>query len=510
MSPNIPFCTPEYFLDQQKDEKSNAANAEARLTDAANARATNDPTIVDFDGPQDPSIAINWKPREKWVLIFVLSSMTFITALASAMFAPGVPQLMGEFGSKNTVLASLVVSIYILGNAFGPILLAPLSELYGRSPIYHVTNISFVIFTVACALSSSLNMLIVFRFLQGTAGSAAIALGGGTVADLFIQEERGKAIALWAMCPLLGPVVGPIGGGFLSASLGWRWVFWVLAIAASVVMVSYFIFVPETYSLVILQRKTVRLRKELNNPHLKSRMDSGLSLKVAFRQAIIRPLNMLLFSPIVGSLATLSAVVYGYLYLVFTTITDVFESNYGFSPNIVGLTFIGVGLGMMAGVAAFGGLSDRILVSKARANGGEMKPEYRLSIMIPGGLCTPIGFFIYGWTAEKHVFWLAPILGTSLIGAGVMAYFIPIQSYLLDAFTVHAASALAANAIWRSIVGALIPLAGLPMYNALGLGWGNSLLGFVSVILIPVPMAISVYGERIRKSARFNIEGVNP
>lgn len=319
-----------------------------------------------------------------------------------------------------------------------------MAELYGRSPIYHVTNISFVIFTVACALSSSLNMLIVFRFLQGTAGSAAIALGGGTVADLFIQEERGKAIALWAMCPLLGPVVGPIGGGFLSASLGWRWVFWVLAIAvslylcpdslwnctlsricqASVVMVSYFIFVPETYSLVILQRKTVRLRKELNNPHLKSRMDSGLSLKVAFRQAIIRPLNMLLFSPIVGSLATLSAVVYGYLYLVFTTITDVFESNYGFSPNIVGLTFIGVGLGMMAGVAAFGGLSDRILVSKARANGGEMKPEYRLSIMIPGGLCTPIGFFIYGWTAEKHVFWLAPILGTSLIGAGVMAYFV--------------------------------------------------------------------------------------
>ena len=76
-------------------------------------------------------------------------------------------------------------------------------------------------------------MLIVFRLLQGTAGSAAIALGGGTVADVFIQEERGKAIALWAMCPLLGPVVGPVMGGFISASLGWRWVFWVLAIAVS-------------------------------------------------------------------------------------------------------------------------------------------------------------------------------------------------------------------------------------------------------------------------------------
>ena len=80
------------------------------------------------------------------------------------------------------------------------------------------------------------------------------------------------------------------------------------------------------------------------------------------------------------------------------------------------------------------------------------------------------------------------------------------QAYLLDAFTVHAASALAANAIWRSIVGALIPLAGLPMYSALGLGWGNSLLGFISILLIPVPMAILVYGERIRKNARFDVD----
>ena len=108
-----------------------------------------------------------------------------------------------------------------------------MAELYGRSPVYHLTNISFVIFTIACALSLSLNMLITFRFLQGTVGSAAIALGGGTVADVFIQEEWGKAIALWAMCPLLGPVVGPIMGGFLSASLGWRWDFWVLAIMVS-------------------------------------------------------------------------------------------------------------------------------------------------------------------------------------------------------------------------------------------------------------------------------------
>ena len=189
-------------------------------------------------------------------------------------------------------------------------------------------------------------------------------------------------------------------------------------------MVAYFFFVPETYSVVILQRKTVRLRKKLNNPLLRSKLDSGLSPRDAFRRAIVRPLKMLVFSPIVALLSTLSAVVYGYLYLVFTTITSVFEKNYGFSPDVVGLTFVGVGLGMIICVATFGAISDRILIRKARANNGELKPEYRLSIIVPGGLCTPIGLFIYGWTAQYRVFWLVPIIGTSLIGAGVMAYFV--------------------------------------------------------------------------------------
>ena len=104
-------------------------------------------------------------------------------------------------------------------------------ELYGRSPIYNSTNVLFVVFTIACAVSSSLNMLIGFRLLQGMAGSAVITLGGGTVSDLFVQEERGKAIAIWSICPLLGPIVGPVMGGFLSTAVGWRWIFWVLTIA---------------------------------------------------------------------------------------------------------------------------------------------------------------------------------------------------------------------------------------------------------------------------------------
>ena len=150
------------------------------------------------------------------------------------MFAPGVPEVMSEFHSTNKELASFVVSVYILGYAFGPLLVAPLSELYGRLPIYHVCNVLFVIFTIACAVSSNLSMLIAFRFLEGCVGSAPLTIGGGTIADMIVQEKRGKSMAIWAMGPLLGPVIGPVAGGFLTQAKGWRWVFWVIAIAVRV------------------------------------------------------------------------------------------------------------------------------------------------------------------------------------------------------------------------------------------------------------------------------------
>lgn len=149
------------------------------------------------------------------------------------MFAPGVPDVMKEFNSNNEQLASFVVSIYILGYAFGPLAVAPLSELYGRLPIYHVCNILFVVFTIACALSTNLSMLIGFRFLEGLFGSCPLTIGGGTIADMIVQEKRGGVIAIWALGPLMGPVVGPVTGGYLSQAKGWRWVFWVIAMAVS-------------------------------------------------------------------------------------------------------------------------------------------------------------------------------------------------------------------------------------------------------------------------------------
>lgn len=246
------------------------------------------------------------------------------------------------------------------------------------------------------------------------------------------------------------------------------------------------------------------LRKETGNENLRSKLDPGISTRDYFIRAIIRPTKMLLFSPIVLTLSVYMAVVYGYLYLLFTTLTLVFEKGYGFSSGTVGLAFLGIGLGSMLGLAIFGIVSDKIV--KRMSAKGEMKPEYRLPPLIPGSLLVPIGLFWYGWTAETHQHWILPIIGTMWVGFGLLATFMPIQTYLVDAFTIYAASAIAASTVLRSLVGAFLPLAGPSLYSALGLGWGNSLLGFIALAMAPSSWIFFKYGERIRKNPRFQVE----
>lgn len=302
-----------------------------------------------------------------------------------------------------------------------------MSELYGRSIVYHVSNVGFVAFLVACALAPDLNSLVVFRFFCGCFGASPLTNGGGSIADIIRQEKRGSAMAAFSIGPLLGPIIGPVAGGFLTEAKGWRWVFWVLAMVAGAVTVAMLLLMRETYAPVILQRKTARLRKETGNELLRSKLDIGLSPRDHFYRSIIRPLKMLIRSPIVALFAVYIAVVYGYLYLMFTSMTQVFQETYHFSTSITGLVFLGMGVGSMAGLAYFSTTSDRYIQKMSKKEGQGMKPEYRLKQLPVGAFLLPGGFFLYGWTAQYHVHWIVPIIGTGVIGMGNIIIFMSLQ-----------------------------------------------------------------------------------
>lgn len=147
-------------------------------------------------------------------------------------------------------------------------------------------------------------------------------------------------------------------------------------------------------------------------------------------------------------------------------------------------------------------------------------------MMIFLGPLIPAGLFWYGWSAQAHTHWIVPIIGTSFVGFGILGIFVcvcrfslsslslisvllfafqwanpnklPAQTYLVDAYTRYAASAIAANTLLRSILGSMVPLFGYKMYESLGLGWGNSLLGFIAIAFLPLPVLFYKFGERIR------------
>lgn len=209
--------------------------------------------------------------------------------------------------------------------------------------MYHTANILFIVFSVLCAVSSNIHMLVAFRFFNGMA-VAAVTLNPSVVGDLFVQEERGSVLAVMMGPSLLGAISAPVIGAFVDQAKGWRWVFWLAAIAGAAIELGFLLFFRESYKVVILKRKAKRLRKQNGDPEYRSSYDHSEHSKAKlFRLAIVRPVQTLVHSPIVLFLSSYVAVVYGYAYLVMSTITEVFEANYSVTEGTVGLMFLGRG-----------------------------------------------------------------------------------------------------------------------------------------------------------------------
>ncbi|AEO58214.1 hypothetical protein MYCTH_2118654 [Thermothelomyces thermophilus ATCC 42464] len=462
--------------------------------------------IVGWDEPEteDPENPMNWSALVKWANILILSVIGFLVPLVSSMMAPAVQLIMDDYQTTSTAFATFSVSVFVLGFASGPLLWAPLSELYGRVPVYHATNLLFLVFTLCCAHAPGQGAFLAFRFLSGFAGAAPIANGSGSIADLVPKEQRGKFVSAWSVGTILGPMIGPIIGGFVAETAGWRWMFWSISIAIGAVTILSFCVLRETYPPVLLGRKAARLRRETGDDRYRSKLASGIGSAELFRRSIVRPSRMLLCCPAVTILCAYVAVLYGTLYLLFATYSFVFGTVYAFSPSAAGLVFLPGGAGTLLGLAYMARFSDRTIAKRAAAataTATMATPEDRLPLVVtlPGALAFPAGLFLYGWSVECRVHWAVPLLGTAVTGFGSILVFVGIQTYLIDAFEKYAASAVGANTVLRGTVGALLPLSGLDLYHALGWGWGNSLLAFLALALAPVPLLFGRYGARIRK-----------
>ncbi|EHK41305.1 hypothetical protein TRIATDRAFT_84876 [Trichoderma atroviride IMI 206040] len=488
----------------EEDIEKTAADAAAQFhtKDATENAETpwNEEFLVVF-GPDDQENPLNWSSKVKWGVTAAVSSTGFIRIMVSTMMAPAIETIAEEL-HMTPIESTMALSVYVLATALGPMVIGPLSEVYGRKSIYHVTNIWFLVWNLICGFGHSKGLLIAARFLAGFGASAVFSLAYGVLGDVWPPEKRGRSLSLYLLIPLTGAAVGPIVGGFIVQYSTWRWMFWSTAIFQAVLEVSSLTVFHESYAPVLLRRRAEKRRQETGDSRYHSEIEkreSGRSTAWKIRRSLTRPVRLLMFHSIIQMDAILEGINYGLLYFTLSSFSTLYVNAYGESVAISGLHYIAICLGEILGSQICGPLMDYLFTRLKSRDGSTRVPELRIPLMLPSALLTPIGFLLYGWAAKYHLFWLVLDIGALLLSLGMQVFGTTMRAYVMDAYDEHVSSASAATQLLKSLLAFAFPLFSDSMYRALGYGWGNSLLAFLSIgITIPSICILWYYGARLR------------
>ena len=342
----------------------------------------------------------------------------------------------------------------MLGFAVGPLLWAPLSELYGRQLVHAISFGGLSVFNAGAAAAQNIQTLIILRFFAGVFGAAPFTNAGAIVADIFMADQRGLA----------------------------------------------------TYAPVLLRRRAARLSQATGRVY-RSRIDlekgGESSARKAFRTAILRPWALLFLEPIVLLLSIYMSIVYGTLYLLFAAYPIVYQELRGWSEGVGGLAFLGIAVGMI--LALLYGFVENIRYRHVvgTAPSSPPAPETRLIPAMIGGPAIPIALFWFAWTNGPSVHWIVSVIAGAPFGFGMVLIFVSIKNYLVDSYTTYAASALAGGVILRSFFAAAFPLFTQYMFRNLGVHWASSIPAFLSLICPPLPFVFYAFGPKIREKSRY-------
>ncbi|KAJ5412716.1 hypothetical protein N7465_005021 [Penicillium sp. CMV-2018d] len=346
-----------------------------------------------------------------------------------------------ELHMDSPLDAVLVLSTFVLTYCLGPLILGPLSEIFGRAAVLHSGNSFYLIFNLVCGFARNKGELLASRLLSGIGGGGGLVVGADIISDCFRKEERGWVISIYNLGLVFGPSLGAVT---------WRWAFWATSIFDEALIVLGLLVMEETYPPVILARRKAKMLKtaSTNSPLLKTPYEKpDQTVGQLYRNSLLRPLHLLRVQPIVQFLAIFYAYLYGLMYLV------------------------------------CGFLADPIYRVLKKKHGEIGKPEFRVVLMFPASVLAPVGLLWYGWGAQAVTHWIVPDLGIGLFAGAAMILFQCTSAYLYEAFTLYAASATGAVYILRGLTGFGFPLFGPRMYQSLGYGWGTTMLALVAVVM---------------------------
>ncbi|KAK3678914.1 hypothetical protein LTR78_001367 [Recurvomyces mirabilis] len=487
----------------QVHESTDLEKSATKETQTTHEPVTRTMTAQDWSGPDDPDNPQNWTLFKRAMHIFPIAFLSFAVTAGSSMITPATPEIARHFEVSRTA-SILSLSLFVLGLGLGPTIAAPLSEKFGRSAVYKSIGPVYMLFIVGSGFTKSFGGLLVCRLLAGMAGGPVLAVGAGTNADLFPPQTRAVSSTFYVMAPFLGPALGPVIGGFAAQFKGYKWTQWCTIFIA---IASYAFILPmhETYKKIILKRRAKKLG--IAPPPAPQLSALGYA-KMLLTITIARPVTMLCTEPIVFFLSLYTAFTFSVLFAFFAAFPYTFESVYHFQTWQYGLTFLGIGIGVLLAAASAIFIDRTVYMKKhhqaVKEGRRQARPEHRLYAAMIGAFGVPVGLFWFAWSARQDVHWIVPVIGGIPFAWGNLMIFVSAALYLIDVYgPMNGASAMAANGLARYGLGAAFPLFAFQMYQRLGIGWATSLLGFISLGLLPIPFVFFKFGPTIRAKSRY-------
>lgn len=428
--------------------------------------------LLDWDSPDDKGNPQNWSKWKKAFHLYVLSELGLATTVGTSSFSPAIEGVANHFHVSH-VAATIPLTIYVLGQALGPCLAAPLSETYGRKGVFLITTPIALLFTLGSGFSHNYATLCVLRFLAGLFGSPSLSVGGGIIVDIFNPIDRSAASFFWVGLAMVGTGLGAILSGFAVQNKGWRWTQWIFIFVTLAGWIPS-LFTSESYKKIILAR---RAKRRGQAPPVDNLSGSMLTRAKWFLTiTLFRPFAMLVQEPTVAYFSVYVGVIFSILFSFFDAFPVVFSGVYGFNLGETGISFIGICIGVGIGVCILLVIdrltsSKTLLARKAKGDFTPLAPEQRLYGAMLGALLITISLFWFGWTSRKSVHWISSEIATIIFGIGAICVSAPCLLYLLEVYgPLYGASAVGANNLLRYILGAVSPLYTRQMYTALGIG----------------------------------------
>lgn len=323
------------------------------------------------------------------------------------------------------------------------------------------------------------------------------------MADLFREEDRGKSMAIVALLTYAGPAVGPLVGGVVTQFLSWEWVFWIISIVNTFVIIVGLVLLEETYTPVLLRRKHLaQVSVTSNNTTLAGKRQHtfvDVHGNTDLLDGLRRPLRLYWTRPVIYLVAALLALDMGVYCVMLSSLASLWIDKYNVSELTSSLHYIAVAIGATINGQFGSYLMDRLYVSLKRRNGGVGKPEFRIPYLIPGLILMPAGLLWYGWSAHSTLHWAMVDFGVALFTLGSFTTAQAVNAYQIDEFSEYGASAMAASCLLQNVIGFVLPIFAPQLYTALGYGWGNSVIALAMVGLgFPMAAVLWFRGERIR------------